>query len=72
MSDEVTRVIITDKDEADIEREVIDSDLCKHFTEKEPFYIILFLQVLELCFDKIRERSRMQLVADILKDDNND
>jgi len=72
MSDEVTRVIITEKDEADIEREVLDSDLCKHFTEKEPFYLILFLQVLELCFDKIKEHSRMQLVADILKGDNDD
>lgn len=72
METEVIKVVISEKDEADIEREVLDSDLCKHFTEKEPFYLILFLQVLELCFDKIKERSRVQQVADILKGDNND
>lgn len=72
MSEEVTRVLLTKQDEADITREMLDSDVCKHFIEKEPFYILLFLQVLETCFAKIRERSRIQQVADIIKGDNND
>lgn len=72
MSDEVMRVIITEKDEADIVREVLDSDLCQIFTKKEPFYMLAFVQMLGMCFDKIRERSRMQQVADIIKGDNTD
>lgn len=72
MSDEVTRVIITENDEADIVKEVLDSDICQMFTKKDPFYMLAFVQMLGMCFDKIRERSRMHQVADILKGDNND
>ena len=72
MSDEVTRVVLTEDDEANIVSEVLDSALCQIFTKKEPFYILAFVQMLCMCFDKIRERSRMQQVADIIKGDNND
>ena len=72
MSDEVMKVIITEKDEADIVREVLNSDICQIFTKKEPFYMLVFVQMLGMCFNKIRERSRMHQVADILKGDNND
>ena len=69
---ELINVVLSENAEAEIVGEVLDSDVCKHFTDKEPFYILLFLQVLETCFDKIRERSRIQTVADIIKGDNTD
>lgn len=70
--EEVINVVLSEKAEADIIREVIESDVCQHFTKKEPFYMLLFVNVLEICFDKIKERSRIQQVADIIKGDNND
>ena len=72
MEHEVINVVLSEKAEADIIREVLDSDVCQMFTKKEPFYMLLFVQILELCFNKIRERSRIQQVADIIKGDTDD
>ena len=70
--DEVIKVVISENDEANIVREVLDSDVCQIFTKKEPFYMLAFVQILGMCFDKIRELSRMQQVANIVKGDNTD
>ena len=68
----IIKVVLSEQAEADIIREVLDSDVCQMFTKKEPFYMLLFVQILELCFNNIRERSRIQQVADIIKGDNTD
>lgn len=70
--EELIKVVLSEKAEADIIREVLDSDICQMFTKKELFYMLAFIQMLSMCFDKIKELSRMQQVADILKGDNND
>ena len=70
--EKLIKVVLSEQAEADIIREVLDSDVCQHFTKKEPFYMLLFVEVLQTCFDKIKERSRIQQVADIVRGDNND
>lgn len=66
------KVTIKDEERADIIRQVLDSEVCKHFTDKEPYYILLFMEIMGAVFNKIGELSRRQQVADIMKGVNND
>lgn len=68
--EEIITVKISDTNQADIVRAILDSDLCKHFIDKEPFYLLLFMEVMDAVFDEIGKLSRMQQVANIIGDDH--
>lgn len=69
---EEIKVTINEDNRSDIIRQVLDSEVCKHFTDKQPYYILLFIDVMGEAFDKIAELSRMQQVADIMKMDESE